>query len=336
MRLPATLLALTALSLVCLGSFASSSSRAGVATTAPLPQAAATQPSTAPTFTRKQDVVYFRTYGTALTMDVFTPTDRPPNGAAVIAVVSGGWVSSHDAIGVVLIGGFVRPFLDRGYTVLAVAPGSQPKFTIPEIASHIDRAVHYIRGHASELKIDRNRLGIFGGSAGGHLSLLQATSPTPAKNKLGFDKMEQFSGEVQAAAVFFPPTDFLNWGEPNVNVLDAPLIKPFRAAFDFEELSGQTGRFEPVGDKNRVRDILRKASPVYHVTKQTPPTLIIHGDKDLLVPLQQGQVFIDKLKEVGVPGELYVKGGAGHGWAPIKPEMERCADWFDKHLAPKD
>ena len=315
------------------------SEAAGLETTQPATtraaahRVAASQPATVPTFTRKQDVVYGRAWGTALTMDVFTPTHREPNGAAVIVVVSGGWVSSHDSIGSPFIDLFLRPFLNRGYTVLAVVLGSQPKYTIPEIASHIDRAVRYIRSQADGLKIDPQRIGITGGSAGGHLSLLQATSPAPAK-RLGLDPVERVSGAVQAAAVFFPPTDFLNWEKPGNNVLDAPLIKPFRAAFDYDELNGE-GRFERIGDAQRIGDLLKQTSPAHHVTRQTPPTLIVHGDKDVLVPLQQAEIFIEKCREAGVTCELIVREGAGHGWFNMQADLERFADWFDKHLEPK-
>jgi acetyl esterase/lipase len=267
-------------------------------------------------------------------MDLFTPTDPAPSGAAVIVVVSGGWFSSHDSIGPVFINLFARPFLDRGYTVLAVVPASQPKFTIPEIASHLDRAVRYTRAHADELGIDPNRIGITGGSAGGHLSLLQATSPTAAK-KLSLDPVEQVSGQVQAAAVFFPPTDFLNWGKPDHRILDDAMIPPFRAAFDYHEMSEETKMFERIEDRKRVDELLRQTSPLYHATKKTPPTLIIHGDADTLVPIQQAEIFIDKLKELGVPAELQTRPGAGHGWLNMQEDVKRCADFFDKHLAPK-
>src|SRR5947207_8196650 len=79
-------------------------------------------------FTRQSGVVYGRKFGTALTMDVFTPKEKA-NGAAVIWVVSGGWFSAHDSIQPV----FPAEFLKRGYTVFAVVHGSQPKFTIPEV-----------------------------------------------------------------------------------------------------------------------------------------------------------------------------------------------------------
>src|SRR5947209_265716 len=86
-------------------------------------------------FTRKEDVVYGRKFGTALTMDVFTPKANA-NGAAIVWVVSGGWFSAHEAINPAAI----DELLKRGYTVFAVVHGSQPRFTIPEIVSDMNRA----------------------------------------------------------------------------------------------------------------------------------------------------------------------------------------------------
>src|SRR5690606_20315882 len=89
-------------------------------------------------FKRQQDIIYGRKFGTALTMDVFTPAK--PNGAAVIVCISGGWVSNHEQINPA----FAFTLLNRGYTVFAVVHGSQPKFTIPECIEDINRAVRYI------------------------------------------------------------------------------------------------------------------------------------------------------------------------------------------------
>ena len=124
-----------------------------------------------PTFNRKEDVIYGRKYGTALTMDVFTPK-KDAKGIGVIFVVSGGFFSSHEAINP----SFIRPFIDRGFTVFAVVHGSQPRFTVPEIIQDMNRAVRFIRHHARDYGIDPDRIGIYGGSAGGHLSLMLGTA----------------------------------------------------------------------------------------------------------------------------------------------------------------
>jgi dipeptidyl aminopeptidase/acylaminoacyl peptidase len=71
------------------------------------------------------------------------------------------------------------------------------------------------------------------------------------------------------------------------------------------------------------------------VSKDSAPALIYHGDADKLVPIQQAEVFIARLKECGVPAKLVVKKGAAHGWRDLDKDIPPLADWFDKHLARK-
>jgi dipeptidyl aminopeptidase/acylaminoacyl peptidase len=73
-------------------------------------------------------------------------------------------------------------------------------------------------------------------------------------------------------------------------------------------------------------------SPITHVSKDSAPALIVHGDADKLVPIQQAELIIAKYKECGVPCELVVKKGAGHGGPAFQNEVKTLADWFDKHL----
>ena len=72
-------------------------------------------------------------------------------------VVSGGWYSSPDAINGNNITSFVKPMLDRGYTVFAVVHGSQPRYTIPEVLEDMHRAVRFVRHHAEDYQIDPTR-----------------------------------------------------------------------------------------------------------------------------------------------------------------------------------
>src|SRR5262245_10110521 len=286
-----------------------------------------------PNFTRKEDVIYGRKYGTALTMDVFQPK-KDKNGFGLIFVVSGGWFSAHEVINV----GFVDEFLKRGYTVFAVVHGSQPKFTIPEILEDMHRAVRFIRHHAKDYGVDPDKLGIYGGSAGGHLSLMQGTAGKPAtdtpdpkdKDPKKKDPINRLSSRVQAVACFFPPTDFLNYGEKGREALGGGTLKGFKAPFDFQ--TQEKGGFVLVTDPEKRREIGKAISPVYHITKDTPPTLILHGDADKLVPIQQAEIFIARMKEVGATGELVVRKGAEHGWKTMGKDLALLADWFDRHL----
>lgn len=294
-----------------------------VAVTAPLP-------AQSPDFTRTEDVIYGRKYGTALTLDVFEPKGKK-NGAAVIMAVSGGWFSSHEGINV----GFFAEMLKRGYTVFAVVHGSQPKFTIPEVLEDMHRATRFVRSNAKKYAFDPDRIGIMGGSAGGHLSLMQGNAFKPGNEKAK-DPLEQISSKANCVGCFFPPTDFLNYGKEGEIALGDGTLKGFRAPFYFMEADPRGG-FKEITDEAKRKEIGKKISPAYHVTKDSAPALIIHGDADKLVPIQQAEVMIAKLKEKDVPCELVVKKGLAHGWAPAEmaKDLVTIADWFDKHLLAK-
>jgi acetyl esterase/lipase len=279
-----------------------------------------------PAFTRTEDVIYGRKDGMALTLDVLTPRQNP-NGAAVVWVISGGWVSDHDGINP----RFATELLNRGYTVFAVVHGSQPKYTIPEVLGDMNRAVRYIRFHADDYHIDPNRIGIIGGSAGGHLSLMQGTAGDLGKPDAK-DPIDRVSSRVQAVACFYPPTDFLNYGKAGEIALGRGVLVNFRAPFDFHEFDKNTRAFVAITDEARILEIGRQISPIYHVTSDDAPALIIHGDADKLVPIQQAESIVAKLKEAGVPAELVVRPGAGHGWKDQAKDVPLMVDWFDRHL----
>ncbi|HZZ43729.1 MAG TPA: alpha/beta hydrolase [Tepidisphaeraceae bacterium] len=283
-----------------------------------------------PANTRTQDVIYGRLPGVALTMDVFTPKSNS-NHIGVIAMVSGGWASSHEAIDNPFFSVFMNVLTQRGYTVFAVVHGSQPKYTIPEILSMTSRAVRFIRFHAADYHIDPNRLGVTGGSAGGHLSLMQGCDPVPPNPKSA-DPVDRVSASVQAVGCFFPPTDFLNYGAPGVIGLGRGALSWLKAPFDFHELNPKTNSYDVITDEAKILAIGKQISPIYFVTSHSPPTLIIHGDADKLVPLEQSQAMIDALTKAGVPCKLIVKPGAGHGWLGADKDVQTIADWFDQYL----
>jgi acetyl esterase/lipase len=272
---------------------------------------------TAAEFRRTEDVVYGRKFGTALTLDVFQPDKT--NGAGIVFMVSGGWFSSHEGINPQ----FYKPFLDRGYVVFAVVHGSQPKFTVPEITQDIHRAVRFIRLNAARYGVDPQRLGITGASAGGHLTLTIATQGTRG-DPAAKDLIDRESSEVQAAACFFPPTDFLNYSQPNEDAVGVGILKDFKPAFG--------PRSETAEDRQKLG---KEISPIYFVHSNLPPVLIIHGDADKLVPIYQAQIFVQKCEQSGCKAKLVVKEGKEHGWSDIISDVKTLADWFDEHLVSK-
>ena len=268
-------------------------------------------------YKRTEDVIYGRKFGTALTLDVIQPAK--PNGAGILFMVSGGFFSSHEAINP----GYYKPLLDHGYTIFAVVHGSQPRFIIPEIIEDEQRASRFVHLHAREYGVDPDKLGVTGGSAGGHLSLTLGTRGGPGKADAK-DPVDRASSAVQAVACFFPPTDFANWSAPGDDGVGFGTTIQFKPAFG------------PRSDTAEGRQKLsREISPLGFVHSNLPPILITHGDADKLVPLYQSEIFEKRAKESGNNIKVIVKPGADHGWKGMDQDMEVFAQWFDEHLLGK-
>ena len=276
---------------------------------------------------RTRDVIYLKKDGFALTYDILTP--RVQNGAAIAFMVSGGWYSTHESLKSIdqgFFGRMTRVFLDRGFTLYYVIHGSQPRFTAAEAIEQTSKAIKHIRRTAAARGIDPLRIGVAGGSAGGHLSLMQGL---------------QGGDHVQAVVAYYPPTDFLNYGAAGVHFdtvvrgLNSEGNNPFWGAVELRELDRSTTTFIPVTDKERHHAHLKSISPVHQVDPGDAPTLLLHGDADKLVPLQQSQILIEKLKAAKIPNQLIVKEGASHGWVSEADELRIISDWFMEHLAEK-
>ena len=277
--------------------------------------------------TRTRDVIYLKKDGFALTYDILTP--RVQNGAAIAFMVSGGWHSTHESLKSIdqgFFGRMTRVFLDRGFTLYYVIHGSQPRFTAAEAIEQTTAAINHIRRTAARRRIDPLRIGVAGGSAGGHLSLMQGL---------------QGGDHVQAVVAYFPPTDFLNYGATGVHFdtvvrgLNSEGNNPFWGAVELRELDRSTTTYIPVTDKKRHRAHLNSISPIHQVDPGDAPTLLLHGDADKLVPLQQSQILIKKLNAAKIPNQLIVKEGASHGWVSDDDELKIISDWFMLHLSEK-
>jgi len=282
---------------------------------------------------RTQDVIYGRRDGLALTLDVFQPPGKA-NGAALVLVVSANFESSPESVSLLSTYGVLAEPLKRGYTVFAVVPSSQPRYTVLEMREDVNRAVRFVRHNARRYGVDPGRIGIGGVSSGGLLALQVAVAPRPA-DPGARDEADRVDGRVQAVACFSPGTDYLHFGDREIiDVKDCRV--DHRAAHDFRAWSPEERLFKPVTDRAERRAIARQLSPIYSVSRRSPPTLLVHGDRDEVVPLQQSQSFVDRLKEVGVPAELVVKKGAGHDLGLIPKDMGTVCDWFDRYLAAKE
>lgn len=275
----------------------------------------------------RPNVVYGEKWGMALLMDILTPENTC--GLGMLFVVSGGWNSSREMT-VANLPWFSHVARQTGLTIFMVMHGTQPRFTNTEAVEDVRRAVRFVRHSAAHFNIDPQRIGLFGGSAGGHLSLMVATTcdssiePADLQGARIPDPVDRTSARVQAVAAFHPPTDFLNYGAPGVNAVGHDVLGEFRPAFF---IGGRQATPE------QELELGHLISPIRHVTPAMPPVLLVHGDRDQLVPLQQSEIFKARLAELDIPCELRVIEGAEHGWDGIETDILKTAQWVKERLS---
>ena len=270
-----------------------------------------------PAYTRQDAIPYGTRHGKPLTLDVIRPTH--PNGIGVAFMVSGGWKSSPAGSTPAWI---CAPLLRRGYTVFAICHISQPESTVQEIFDDMQRGVRFVRHNASQYGIDPNRMGVIGGSAGGHLSLMLATRGGPGAADAS-DPIDRASSAVQAVAIFYPVTDLIDLGSSTENLHDGGPPKTYVKAF------GPT-----VTNLVAWTNIGRALSPLYHVHASQPPVLIYQGTADTLTPPEQSERFQKRSRELGRTVEMVYHEGGEHGWLTMPWDIRSFADWFDRHLQP--
>lgn len=254
--------------------------------------------------TRTQDVIYMKAGGAAFTMDVVAPAH--PNKTAVVFMVSGGWISDH-AMLKSFMPDIEKVFTDGGFTVFEVVHGAQPRFKVAEIVEQVRTAVRFVHAHAADYGVDTNRVGVSGVSSGGHLALMIAGSP---------------DSPVNAVAAIAPPTDLANWGKPGFVLIDDPRLSIFAPALGID----------PKAPRSDIEALMGRLSPITYVNAKYPPTLIVQGDSDNIVPLQQAQAMDQALAKLGVEHRLEVIPGGGHDDKTSIPGLMKAVQWFKDKL----
>ena len=249
----------------------------------------------------KRDVVYGHKDGMALIYDLLQPEDA--NGAAIAFMMSGGWFSRWSPPE--RLAERFADMLDAGFTVIPVYHGSAPRYKVPEAYADVSRAIRHIKLNADEHGIDPDRIGVTGGSAGGHLSLmigLDADSGDPEAR----DPVMRGDNHVATVVAYFPPVD----------------LRPITGPNDrFPALE-----FDP--------ELSASISPILHVDPDDPSTLLIHGDADDLVPISQSEDIFAVLQEQNVESDFITIPGGQHGFRnenAVKADKARL-EWFQRTL----
>jgi acetyl esterase/lipase len=261
--------------------------------------------------TIEHDIAFCVSDGVTLTLDMYYPQTMPHPAPAVVYVHGGSWSAGDkkDSIGMT----DVPELLARGYLVVSIDYRRAPEWQFPTQLEDAKCAIRFLRQNAKRFNLNPQRIGAWGHSAGGHLASLLGTTDKGA----GFEGPNNYldqSSQVQAVANLCGRADLRGMPEDKAQSV-------FGAA------------------SNSAR-LLEHASPITFVTPDDPPFLILHGEKDTVVPPQVSQKFHDRLQAAGVPVKLVIVKDADHTFQPVEGTMnptraemtKLIADFFDQYL----
>lgn len=275
-----------------------------------LPPISADSPPISPG-TELIDVTYCITGREELKMDLYYPDQVETLLPVIVYVHGGGWTGGNKAGGAGFR--FLPVLRKQGYLTISVNYRLSPKHKFPAHIEDVKCAIRHLRAEAETYNLDPNRIGAIGGSAGGHLVALLGVTDESAGME-GSGGYLEYSSRVQAVIDMFGPID------PAESCTVGWARQVFGAKCEDE--------------------IISLASPLAYISSDDPPFLILHGDRDELVPLEQSQIFYDRLTAAGVPATLQIIVSAGHGLSssgdPIEPSIEAllqlAVDFFDQNL----
>jgi acetyl esterase/lipase len=266
----------------------------------------------------ESNVLYGMYSGLALLMDVYYP--EKPNGYGVVFISGSGWRATQEYNAEPLKQGsqaqLYGPRLTAaGYTVFSISHRAAPRFRYPAPVEDAQRAVRFVRHNAGRFNVRADRIGAVGGSSGGHLvEMLGVLEGAGIKDDP--DPVNRESAKVQCVVARAAPADLARMMVTEFMGMRPPDRK----------------------DRNTVEDrAYREASPFHHVSSSSAPILLIHGDADRSVPIEQSEMMEKKLRAAGVPTSLLRIPGGAHGptfpGATNPPDyMGEMVRWLDRYL----
>lgn len=259
-----------------------------------------------------RDVVYSQPEGEKLQMDIYRPQTLSDGLKPAVVVIHGGaWVSGKRQD----MAAMCESLAKEGFLAATVSYRLAPKHKWPAMVEDVRTAVRYLRSRAAELKIDPNRFGAAGASAGGHLALLLGASDSPTPD---LTEYKGFSSKVQAVFNLFGPTDLGNDYPQSLDLMFSVVLgKP----------------------KNQAAEIVKNASPVSHIGEKSAPVFTLHGKADPLVPVKQAERLDAALKAKGVEHQMRLIDGMKHEVDLTNPAVSsaltEALNWLRTKLAPK-
>ncbi len=259
----------------------------------------------------EKDVAYGKAGGHDLTLQILRPETPPATPMpAVVWFHGGGFHAGNSKMDLPKL----VPLVQAGFVCASVEYRLTKEGPFPGPIEDSKCAVRFLRAKAKEYQIDPDHIGAWGFSAGGGISAMIGTS-SDAKELEGIGGWQDQSSRVQAVCCWAGLFDYPTIGDAVKGHEDA--LEPFLG-----------GKLE---DK---MDVAKQASPQTYVSKDDPPFLVVHGEKDPKVPASQGEAFVEALKKAGVDVTYRSLPNAGHGGPGFEKEGEVALAFFEKHLKP--
>ena len=287
----------------------------------------------------ERDVSFWTVPGTdrQLLCDIWRPGDGDVSGLAFIYYHGGGWTAMDKDFGT---RPFFRHLASQGHTVMDVAYRLCPEVDIYGIIGDVKRAIAWMKANASRYDVNPEKIVLGGGSAGAHLALLAAY--TPGHPELTPEDIKDADLSVQGVISYYGPTDLVAGYEPwltaNPNIKMDPV--PMGTRLDPSEAMRYLGRLDLLlgGGPREVPEIYQLVNPATHVHPGCPPTLLIQGDKDVLVAPETTRSLYTKLVQAGVPAINVVFPWTEHGFdlffpPQINPAAQSAQYDVDRFLA---
>lgn len=286
---------------------------------------AALKPANLPPGVRmERDLSYVPEGDEAQRLDLYLPETMPGMPMPLLIHIHGGGWMGGSKFPCPIVG-----MVTRGYAVASVEYRFSQKVKFPAQIQDCQAAIRWLRANAAKYHLNPEKVGVIGGSAGGHLSALVGTAGgTGTFPPIGGNELQ--SDRVQAVCDIYGPADFTTVVQQAAADLNVKNIFEFNSSKDpYSSL---------IGAPLETTEKSRAVSPVTYLSGDDPPVLILHGTHDALVPYAQSVQFAEGLRAKGVPVWLQTLPGAGHG-GPVfgKPRVTQLMqDFFDKHLKGSD